>query len=162
MTVVVSDTSPLRALEWVGALEILGHLFGRVLVPPAVVEELRHADDGRFREIDVSKLPFVEIVSPKSRAAVEALLGHIDLGEAEALVVAQELAISSVLVDDMDARRKAAELGISVVGTLGILLKAKRAGLVTEVRPMIERLREELAFFLSDSLVAEVLRQAGE
>ena len=50
MSVVVSDTSPLRALDWVGVLHVLGPLFDRVLVPPAVVEELRQADDDRYRE----------------------------------------------------------------------------------------------------------------
>jgi predicted nucleic acid-binding protein len=93
---------------------------------------------------------------------VRVLLGKLDRGEAEAIVLAQEVNADLLLVDEQKARRVAAEAGLVVAGVLGVLLRAKAAGLVGAIGPLIVRLRDDLDFFISDSLNREVLRLAGE
>lgn len=158
---VVSDTSPLRALHWIGELRLLEELFGVVAVPAAVVDELNRPRR-RYPPIDVATLGFVQVVRPASVEMVDRLLENLDPGESEALALALEDSSSILLVDDLPARHKAAELGVTIVGTLGVLLRGKQAGLLPTLKPLIDRLRNELGFFLSDELVRLVLARAGE
>ena len=160
MSIVVSDTSPIRALDWIGRLDLLPRLYGTVLVPPTVASELLNTGP-RFRRIDVTMISGLEVrysVGSIPLAAVQPL----DAGEAEALTLAIEIGATHVLIDESDGRRAAGELGLIAVGTLGILLQAKDRGLVELIGPLIQSLRDGLGFFLSDFIVAYALEQAGE
>jgi predicted nucleic acid-binding protein len=160
MDVVVSDTSPIRALEWIGQLDLLEFLYGRVIVPPAVSRELLRSDE-RFRAIDVTHLPWVEIRQPADPQRLSAA-EELDAGEAEALSLAVELNADLVLIDESAGRRKADALGLKIIGTVGILLRAKQRGRLPEIGPLIDELRNGLGFFLSDTFTAEVLKRANE
>ena len=87
---------------------------------------------------------------------------RLDVGEAAALVLAMELRADLVLIDETVGRTVARELGIPVIGVLGILIEAKEKRLIAAVRPLIERLQNELDFFLSPALVTAVLMRANE
>ncbi len=82
--------------------------------------------------------------------------------EAEALSLALEVKAEAVLIDEAAGREMATRLGLSPVGVLGILLKAKARGSVTEIRPLLDSLRRELNFFISPDLYTGVLRLARE
>jgi uncharacterized protein len=162
VTVVVSDTSPIRALEFLDRLEMLPILFGRIVVPPAVVDELARTG-GRFRSVDVGRYDYLQVRAANDRAQVENLLPALDRGEAEAIVLAREMAAEAILIDEADGRRVARQrYGLRAIGTLGILLSAKQRGMVSAVRPLVDELRGGLGFFVSESLYQEVLRRAGE
>ena len=131
--VVVSDTTPLQYLHQSKMLDLLPKLFGHVVVPPAVIGELA---EGRARGHDVPRLedlPWVEIASPHHALVLPSKLGR---GEQEALSVAVERHLS-VLLDDYDARTCAVSLGLHVLGTFGILIRAKRQGLIPAVMPTV-------------------------
>ncbi|MDA1018122.1 MAG: DUF3368 domain-containing protein [Planctomycetota bacterium] len=160
MAVIVSDTSPIRALEWIGQLNLLERLFGLVIVPEAVRRELL-SRDGRFRPVDVTGLAFIEVRTTSSTNPLLEI-DALDPGESEALRLAVELSIDTVLIDEAAGRRAAVALGIGVVGTAGILLKAKQRGLILEIAPLLNELRNGLGFFLSDAFVDRILRTAGE
>jgi len=160
LTVVVSDTSPIRALEWIGRMGLIEHLYGQVVVPPAVRDELMQSST-RCRPIDVSVFPFIEVREPTGAVRLPAD-SDLDTGESEALSLAIELQADTVLIDELAGRSMARRLGFKRVGTLGILLKAKTQGLVNEVGPLIDELRHGLGFFVRDALVTEVLKRAGE
>jgi predicted nucleic acid-binding protein len=150
--VVVSNSSPLIALDHLGRLDLLGVLFGTVLVPPAVAQEVQPR----------TLLPSaVQLRIPAQPAGPRILQASLGAGESEALALAVELEADLVLLDDKAARRLAAAIGLPVSGTLGILLEAKRSGLVAAVRPLIDALRP-LPFHISGSLYEAVLRKAGE
>jgi predicted nucleic acid-binding protein len=85
----------------------------------------------------------------------------LDAGEAAVLALALDQPASQAIVDDRAARHCAASLGISTQGTLGLTLVAKRLGLIREVRPLIDTVRQA-GFYVSDKLVERVLRAAGE
>lgn len=160
MTVVVSDTSPIRALDFLGLLPILQDLFGRVLIPPAVRDELI-SPLPRFQVIDLSSYKFIEVRAPQDEERVQEFLRELDRGESEALALALESGAKLLLIDELRGRRTAAEHGVTVLGALGVLLRAKARALIPEIRPLIEKL-DELEFFMSTELKNDTLRLAGE
>ena len=145
---VVVDTTCLIGLERVGRLDILQALFDPVIVPPAVAREFG------------TPLPWLQVEAPTNHALVSALKMLVDEGEAEAVALASELR-HTVVLDDSRARAAARNLGLKVVGTIGILLKAKRGGVIPAIQPVIGDL-ELNGFYLSDALREEALRLAGE
>jgi predicted nucleic acid-binding protein len=129
----VSDASALIALAQIDQLELLRGLFGRIVVPPAVVTET--APSVRLPEwIETRNLG-----QPRSAQVLRASLGA---GECEAISLVLEMEAPWLILDDHPARRLAEGLGLSVIGTLGVLLGAKRHGRVTSVRPLIDALAE--------------------
>jgi predicted nucleic acid-binding protein len=161
MSVVVSDISPLRALAHLGHVEWLQVLFNRVLLPPAVAFELRNPPPA-YRSIEVSEWAFLEVLAPTNTARVAELRSSLDVGEAEAITLAEEIEADVVLIDEMAGRETARIRGFTVLGTLGLLVRAKRRGLLPSVAPLLDRLRSELNFFISDELRRTILRQGEE
>ena len=104
---------------------------------------------------------WIKTVPVKDRLAVEMLLGELDLGEAETIVLAREVGADWVLMDEKKGRRKLAQLDLPKIGTLGILLKAKQVGLLSTVQPEIARLRRQ-GFSISQPVIEAVLQQAEE
>lgn len=89
------------------------------------------------------------------------LLDELDLGEAETIVLARELKADWVLMDEKKGRRKLDPLGMAKIGTLGLLLKAKQIGLLSAIRPAVERLHRQ-GFSISQAIMAAMLMEAGE
>ena len=89
------------------------------------------------------------------------LLADLDRGEAEAITLAQEQAADLIIIDEKLGRRYAHRLGLTSTGTVGVLLRAKREGLIKSLKPLVETLRAS-GFYLADALVEEALRLAGE
>lgn len=161
MSIVVSDTSPIRALAHLGYLNLLRELFGEVLVPPAVVSELEKPRS-RFQPISLQELTYVRIQAPQNGEAVAELQATLGPGEAEALVLAVEVHADAILIDESAGRAEALRRGLAPLGVLGILLRARQRGLVTALQPLLDRLQNELGFFISPELRVMVLKQAGE
>jgi predicted nucleic acid-binding protein len=106
--------------------------------------------------------PFLVVQSPHSAERVTEFRSRLDAGEAEALTLAEELRAELILVDELAGREVARQCGFNVLGTLGILLRAKQQHLCPAVAPLLGRLRYELNFFVSPQLHQAILRQAGE
>lgn len=160
--IVIADSTPLIGLAAIGQFHLLRQFFGEIVISQAVYDETvtRGREAGGARR-EVLSAPWIKVVAVRDRLAVEVLLDELDLGEAETIVLAQELGASLVLMDEIKGRRKLRQLQVPKIGTLGILLQAKAFGLVPALRPLIEQLRV-MAFAMSDHLVTEVLRTAGE
>src|SRR3954470_20704681 len=142
--IVVSDTSAITSLVQIGREQILKFLFDRVLIPPAVRDELM-----AFHKI----LPeFIEVSSAQNEAEVKSLLEILDRGEAEAIVLAQTISPDFLLVDDLDARAIASQRGLTIIGLLGVLAHAKRRGFVTALTQLIEQLEKQAGFRISTEL----------
>lgn len=160
MSIVVSDTSPIRALAHVHQVELLQRLFGEVLIPPAVVREL--SAPRRGSSIDVRDWTFIKMRSPLKQELVLELARSLDGGEAEALALAIEVKADAVLLDEADGRAEAKRRKLASTGTIGILVRAKKEGFIPTVRPLLEDLRDRTQFFISPALMADSLRRAGE
>lgn len=158
--IVVSDTTPLIALARIDRLALLEQLFGHILIPKAVADELR-AGAGRAGTALVNEYEWIEVREVQQRKSVQQWRTRLDRGEAEALVLAGEIAATLVLADEHRARRELRKLGLEVLGTVGILLRSKQAGLIGSIGPEVERLRT-VGFRMSERLIQQVLRAAGE
>lgn len=161
MSIVVSDTSPIRALAHLGHVDLLQALFVEVLIPPAVVAELERPRS-KLPPISVQPFRFIRITPPRNRAAVEALLFTLGPGEAEALILAIEIGAEAILIDESAGRAVARQRGLLPVGVLGILLRAKQRSFIGPLEPLVDRLQTELGFFISPAVRKEVLKRAGE
>jgi hypothetical protein len=147
-------------LAIIGHLALLREQFGEVLVPRAVVEELRLAEDlpgnGEIRE--AIRVGWLQPREAKQQALVRSLRRELDLGEAEAIALAIELNAERILLDERDARRVAKSQGLKVTGVVGILRRARLEKRIPSLREAIGRLRDEAGFHLDDELVEEILR----
>ena len=152
--IVVSDTSSISALLIVGEIEILSHLFGEVIIPQAVQAELAHS---------FQNLPFwIKIRSAKDIGLVHHFEQSVDAGEAEAIQLATELKADLLLIDDAKGRRLAQGEGLRIIGLLGVVILAKRKGLIPSARSFLSRLKSEADFFLADDIANASLLTVGE
>jgi uncharacterized protein len=160
MRLVVSDTSPIRALDHLQRLELLSQLFEAVLIPPAVREELTRPSK-RFRAIDVAEIPGAIVRAPANVDQVRELQRQLQAGEAEAIALAKEIE-AELLIDEKAGRLIAIQQGVRVTGVVGLLVESRRRGLIPAVVPMLTRLRLELGFYLSDALIRRAERESGQ
>jgi len=156
----ICDTSPIQYLHQLGLLQIVRTLGEQVLVPPAVVDELAVGRSFGVNLPDVESLGWVTVRRPISEAA-SPLVTHLGPGETEVLMLALEMQAAVAVLDDALARQTAETLGLQFTGTLGVLLDAKRAGLIAEVRPWLDQLNA-LQFRLAPHTYEAILRLAGE
>jgi predicted nucleic acid-binding protein len=160
MPVIVSDTSPIRALDFLAQLPLLARMFDSVLMPPAVRDELL-TPRRRFRAISLEEIPGACLRAPTNRERVEELSRELQLGECEAIALAEEIP-AKLLIDERAGRMIAKKLGIPLTGVIGILIEAKSRGMVPAVLPLLTRLRADLGFFLSDEVMDDVRRLCNE
>jgi predicted nucleic acid-binding protein len=157
---VAADASPLIGLATAGVLPLLRELFGTVTISRLVKEEVTgHAQRPGARELDAAKREGWVRVAPAPPATREQ--SGLDSGEASTLALAAEQEGALVLMDDAQGRARAAALGLEVLDLAGVLLAAKRARLVTAVRPLLARLVRR-GFTLPKEARRALLRDAGE
>jgi len=159
MRKVVSNTTPLISLLSIGKLTLLKELYGHIIVPYAVFMEIEQGKDKAFYA-DLSKIDWIEIKKVENPYSVR-YLSDLDEGEAEVIILANELKADLVLLDEKLARNFAQRLSITFTGTLGMLLKAKQQGLIKSVGQCIVKM-EMNGIWFSDSLIDVVLKLANE
>jgi predicted nucleic acid-binding protein/GNAT superfamily N-acetyltransferase len=149
----VPNSSPLIALAQIRRLDLVPAILQPVLIPPAVAREIAPS---------IPVLPhWATVRVPRIRPSVLSSPGLLGDGEREAIALAVELGAAAIVLDDRPARRQAERAGLNVIGTLGLLLEAKRKGFVTTVRPELDKL-VATSFFLSRPLYERLLELAGE
>lgn len=159
--IVVSDTSPLLNLARIGRLELLVHLYGHVLIPPGVYEELvRNQNDTSW--IEPSSTAWLTVASPSDRRHVADLSRNLDRGEAEAIALAVERKADLLLIDEREGRRVATRAGLKIIGLIGVIVAAKNHGLVAQIKPILDELINVARFWISPDLYGQVLAQVGE
>jgi len=149
--VIVADTSPINYLVLIDQIGILPRLYTRVLIPPAVFDELTHpAAPSPVRDWTEHHPIWLEVVSPKNTVA----LAQLDLGESQAIALAGELGAGVVLIDELAGRQEAQRRGLKVAGTLSARQLVDQAGLV-KFDESIARLRKT-SFRISQAILAEI------
>jgi predicted nucleic acid-binding protein len=152
---IVSNSSPLIALSDIRLLEVLQQLFGQVFIPDAVDREV-FAVQGVVR----ARPAWIALRSVQDTARVAALISEVDPGEAEAIVLAEELGLR-LLIDDLPGQRVALARGLKITGTLGLLLDAKRVGRIATIASALQALHDT-DFRMSADLADQIRRAAGE
>ncbi len=159
---VVSNTSPITNLAGIGQLDLLRQLYDTITIPQAVYNEMANIGRTVPGALEVQTLPWITVQPVKDRNQVEALRAVLDPGEAEAIVLALELNASLLIIDERPGRSIARQNSIPIIGVLGILLEAKQQGLIAAIKPLVDRLINELEFRVSRRLYETVLQAAGE
>lgn len=160
--IVISDTSPIINLVAVGQLALLQQLYTKIIIPEAVYQEIVIEGAGRLGAIEVKEKAWFDVRSVSNTLLVNDLLLDLDLGEAEAIALAIEDKAHFLLMDERRGRTIAKKMGINVTGLLGILLVAKKRGLLTQVKPVMDDLMNKAGFWINKRLYADVLRAAKE
>jgi hypothetical protein len=160
--IIVSNTSPLINLAHIGQLNLLQQLYEQVVIPPAVYDEIVVAGAGQPGATEVESYNWIQVKQVTHQQMVTSLQFDVDRGEAEAIVLAVEIKPDLLLLDERKGRLIASRLGIKLTGVLGILIEAKRHGLITEVKPIMDVLTDQVGFRVSISLYQQVLQVANE
>jgi predicted nucleic acid-binding protein len=156
--IVVADTTPINYLILIEEIHVLPKLYGRVVIPLAVREELlRPRTPGAVRAWMESLPVWLEVQT--ASGASDPALARLDAGERSAITLAEELGADQLIVDDAFARRIAEARGLSVIGTIGVLREAGERGLV-DLATAFQRL-QLTSFHVSPALLAKLLNEAG-
>ncbi len=157
----VVDTGPLIFLAKLDHLSLLEKSADEILIPETVFAEVKRQRDDATGKIETATQTWLQVQAVGNEEAVALLLADLGRGEAEVIVLARELQADRVVMDDLDARRFAHRVGLTAIGTLGLLLAARLRGDIPSVKAEIERLRG-FGFWAGDALVEAVLKAAGE
>ena len=138
--IVFSNTTPFIALASIGRLELLPQLFGKVHAAQSVIDEC--AEGGRILVPDLRSMDWVVSVADESTSALPVLF-ELDGGEKQTIILARKYAAAKVIIDERQGRRIAEYLGLSVTGTLGVLVKAKSSGMIPSFHEAAQAMREQ-------------------
>jgi predicted nucleic acid-binding protein len=154
--IIISDTAPLNYLVLIEHQDVLLDLFGRVIIPQGVFEELQRDRTPQFvREWITNRPEWLEVRTVQSSSSPD--LDNLDAGEREAILLAEEIKADAVLMDDKDGRRKAASRQIIIIGTLGVLDRAAERGLI-DLAEAINRL-QQTTFRAPKEMIEAMLEQ---
>ena len=156
---VISDNSPLVGLFGLNLLSLLRDLYTEVWIPREVEREFLETDPIVRREA-LKNAPWIKTVD-LTNPQTAAVYVRLDTGEAEALALADEHDARLILLDEKIGRREAKKIGLTVKGTAGVLLEAKKEGLIDVVKPLLIRLRDN-GMHLSERFINIALQAAGE
>lgn len=148
--IVVADTSPINYLLQIDQVDLLRQLYGEIIVPRAVLDELsHHAAPAAVIAWALRRPDWIKVCRASSQPAVE--LARLDEGEREAILLALELRADTLLIDELKGRTEARRRGLSMTGTLGILMLAGKQGLIDPLYSY-RRLLSETSFHISTEL----------
>ena len=145
---ILSDTSCLILLDKIGKLDLLGDLFGNIIITKLILDEFAQEIPG-----------FVKIESSKNSKYQKILEATVDYGEASLIALSLEIENPLIILDDRKARQLANELGIKVTGTIGILITAIDKGLITDVYSLIDDINSS-NFRISDVYLDELRKRS--
>jgi len=151
---VISNSSPIIILSNIGRLELLEKVYGNVIIPQGVNEEV-------FGLNNVKNIEWLKVMQIPNVNLQQYLGPLLHKGEIEVIVLAKEIKAELAIIDDYLARKYAHYLGLTITGTLGVIVKAKQKGLLKNVKPVIDDMIEK-GFWIDNKLYSTVLKNAGE
>ncbi len=159
MLKVVSNTTPIISLLKLNLLDLLKQLYLQIYIPVAVYNEIEAGKTKEFFK-DLSKIDWINIIEIQDKQAVKYFL-DLDSGEAEAIVLATELNADLIILDEKLGRFHAKHADLKVTGTIGVLIKAKKAGLIKDLKPLLNELTDK-EVWISEKLKREILKKINE
>ena len=153
---VVSDTSPLNYLVLIGQITLLPTLYGRVVIPQSVYEELNAPETPASVRDWLAALPgWIEVSFEQLEPVM--VSGYLHAGERDAISLALRIQADAVLIDERRGREEAQNQGLKVIGTLGVIAAAHESGLL-DLAETLDRLRQT-TFHVSPKLLSAILRK---
>ena len=157
MRKVIVNTTPLIALAGIGQLDLLHRLYSEITIPRAVNHEII-SEPARSL---VSAAEWIKVEKISGTVQKSTFSSRLHAGEIEVIMLAQEAGADLLIMDDNAAKKTAKYLGLTVTGTMGVLLRAKKEGLISEVKPLLEGLIHD-GLYVSPTVRNYVLKQADE
>lgn len=156
--VLVSNTGPLIALSMIGRLNLLPELFSHIIIPSEVYEELiaspfesRRIVKPSWLEVKMAQVPMDSL-----------LLSVLDKGEAAVIQLARQISADTVFIDERKGRKVARDVyNIAVIGTAGVLVQARKMGLIGSVRELLSEMKQN-GYWIHDNIVEVAIHEAGE
>lgn len=137
MRKVVSNATPIISLAVIDRLALLEDIFKKIYIAEAVYDEITAARYPGYKELNSS---FFEVKRINDRESLDFLLNDLDLGEAESILLASEIKADALIMDERSGYQIAQKKGLFVIGTLTVLLMAKKRGMIEEVKPMLDQM----------------------
>ena len=159
---IISDSSPLVSLSYIKKLDLLKELYGQLVIPHAVWNEVVVNGAGEPGAKEVESADWIQSENVKNENLVKALQQELDCGEAEAIALAVEEDAKFVLMDERIGREVAYNMGVSCVGLLGVLRDAKMRGLIPKLKSILDRLQNEAGYRISSDLYQMILNDVDE
>jgi hypothetical protein len=159
MLKVVLNTTPIISLLKIGKLHVLQELYGQVLIPQEVYHEVEAGKNKEYYA-DLSKIDWIKIKKIKNPDSLSYFL-DLDKGEAEAIILASESKADLIILDESLGRFHAKHAKLKLTGTIGVLLKAKKSGFISEIKPLLLELKAKNVW-ISDVLLKKILILANE
>jgi predicted nucleic acid-binding protein len=164
MSKIITNSTPIIGLSIISKLDLLNALFDTIYVPQAVYNEIVHQGSRKYGKdelkeaVEADKILLYEV---KDSQMVNKMYGKLHEGELETIIGAKELELRFVLIDERAARNLAKVFLLRPIGTLGILLLAKKEGKIDKIQPLLDTLLEH-DFYISKKLYQQVLKSANE
>jgi predicted nucleic acid-binding protein len=159
--IIISNTSPISNLAAIGQLTLLQQLYGKVIIPQAVYQEILACGSTDPGTLALQTLDWIEVIPVTNVVLIQTLQTILDPGEAEAIALAVELNADRLIIDERKGRNEAIKSSLQVTGLLGIILAARQQGFIPLVKPILDDLIAN-GFWIREQLYAEVLLLAGE
>lgn len=158
---IISNATPLIAFARIDQLSLLHRIFGTLIIPTAVAREIAAYQSAGPGSIDLGSQDWIQTRSLQSDQQVQLLLPTLDRGEAEVIALALEVNAERVVIDELTGRKVAESLDLKVIGSVGILMRAKQLGYVENIHPYLQQMKQ-VGIYFSDRFIRAVLRQVGE
>ena len=160
MRKIIVNATPLIVLCHIGCLGLLKKLYDKIIIPRAVYQEVCAKPDSACQQIK-EHTDWIQVRDVSNQTERKMYQAKLHAGEVEVMILAHEIDADLLIIDDNAAKKTAKYLGFTVTGTLGVLLKAKRMGLIQEVRPLLLAIQKN-GFYVSSTVVNMVLTAANE
>lgn len=158
---VISNSTPLILLQKIGYLKILKSLYSKIYIPQAVYNEVIVARADVIKNDFISENSWIEVVKVKDIQSKKLFKVNLHEGEVETIILCLEISANLCILDDLLARKYAKHIGIDVTGTLGVLVYAKNSGLISQVKPLLDKLLY-VGMFIDKDLYSRILSLVNE
>ena len=158
MRKIVSNATPIISLAVIDRLALLENIFSKIYIAEAVYDEITSARYPGYKELDSH---FFEVKRINDRESLDSLLNDLDLGETESILLASEIKADALIMDERSGYKIAQKKGLPVIGTLTVLLIAKKRGMIKEVKPVLDQMIQKGRWY-SKYVYDYFLRSIGE
>lgn len=159
MQKIIVNSTPLIVLGNIGYLWILKEMYGEIIIPRAVYDEVTVHNDVASNLLKSER--WIKVDDSVVGADRKMYRARLHAGEVEVMILAQEQAADMVIIDDNEAKKTAKYLGLNVTGTLGVLMTARKKDMISSLEEVLEKL-ENVGFYIGDELKENILRLVGE
>jgi len=151
---IVSNTTPIITLLRISKLDLLKEVCGEIIIPYGVYEEIEIGKE-KYYYSDLKKYKWIEIIKLEKTNELNL---DLDKGELETILLAKEINADLIIMDEKLGRRYAKYYGLNVIGTIGIIMKAREKGIIEDIETVLSDIKKS-GIWINDKLIADILKK---